>query len=46
MQQYLITVWEDGKQWSYLMGTNNIAAVKKDLNKQYNRYTVVARGTL
>lgn len=44
MQQYLITVWEGSKKWSYVMGTNNIASVKKDLNKHYNRYTVVARG--
>jgi hypothetical protein len=46
MQQYLITVWEDGGKYSYVMGTNNIDSVKKDLNKRYNRYTVVARGTL
>ena len=46
MQQYLITVWEGGKKWSYLMSSTNIDAYKKDLNKQYNRYTVVTRGEL
>ena len=43
MQQYLITVWDDGKKYSYVMGTTNIADYKKTLNKQYNRYTVVTR---
>lgn len=46
MQQYLITVWEDGQKYSYLMGTTDIKAYKKTLNELYNRYTVEERGIL
>lgn len=44
MQQYLITVWEDGHKYSYLMGTTDIKAYKKTLKDLYNRYTVVDTG--
>lgn len=40
MKQYRITVWEAGKKWCYRMGTNNIQRHRKQLNEQYNRYTV------
>ena len=46
MQQYLITVWEDGRKWSYLMGSTNIEAYKKHLKEKHNRILVEERGIL
>lgn len=46
MKQYLITVWEDGGKYSYLMGTTNIEDYKNTLKKQYDRFTVTPRADL
>lgn len=46
MKQYLITVWEDGGKYSYLMGTTDIEDYKKTLKRNYDRFTVAPRPDL
>ena len=40
MQEYMITIWEDGKRWSEVVSTNNLQSLLKLYKQQYNRIQV------
>lgn len=48
MQDYMITIWDGGKRWSEVVGTNNLPSLLKIYKQQYNRVMVteIERWTL
>lgn len=44
MQEYLITIWENGHRWSEVVGTTDIKDLMKLYKAQYNRVQVTEIG--
>lgn len=40
--QYRIKYWQDGCQFTMVIGTNNEKALRESLKKRYNRFTMEA----
>lgn len=40
MKQYRIWLWEDGRKWCQVVGTNDIKATTASYKKLYNRVLV------
>ena len=42
MNQYRITYWEDGKQYTVVIGTTDEKSLRESFKNRYNRFTMEA----